>query len=201
MGLSTNDVRGITVSVDVLALFGAIWALAGLNALPGSSPGAVVGLVIGVFVAFLVAVGLLKRRAEGHVSGGRSIPADVARRRRRGFGIVVALEVALIVVAVVALGATGLTLLIAPVLALIVGVHFLPLARLFGVRVYVATGASIVALALVCIGAIALDLSSGRGVSFAWPVVTNLGSAAILWATALYRVGLGYAHLRHALTT
>ena len=42
--------------------------------------------------------------------------------------------------AVVALGVTGLTQLIAPVLALIVGVHFFRLARLFGVQVYTATG-------------------------------------------------------------
>jgi hypothetical protein len=56
-----------------------------------------------------------------------------------------------------------------------------------------------VGLALVCIGAISLDLSRGGVVSFAWPVVTSFGSAAILWATALWRVRWGYAQLRHAL--
>jgi hypothetical protein len=108
--------------------------------------------------------------------------------------------VALIMAAVVALGVTGLTQLIAPVLALIVGVHFFRLARLFGVQVYTATGAPMVRLALVCIGAISVDLSRGGVLSFAWLVVTSFGSAAILWATALWRVGWGYAQLRHALT-
>ena len=199
MDLSKDEVRGITVSVNILALFGAIWALAGLNALPVAPPGVLVALVIGVFVGFLVAVGWLKRRAENGVTGKHSTPPHVVAGSRWGFGLVVALEVVLIVAAVVVLGATGYTQLIAPVLALIVGIHFFPLARLFGARVYVATAVSQAGLALVCIVAIAVVLARGEAVSFTWPVVASLGSAAILWATALWRVGWGYAKLRQVL--
>lgn len=62
--------------------------------------------------------------------------------------------------------------------AVIVGIHFIPLARGIPVRIYHATGAGLIAL-----GVLGLLLPAAER-----PLAIGLGAAAILWATAAYRL-------------
>ena len=72
--------------------------------------------------------------------------------------------------------------MIPPVIALVVGLHFLPLAAVFGVRLYYLTGALISISAAVA--AVALLMGVTLGNPFGWSVVVGVATAAVLWATA-----------------
>ncbi|QJU57331.1 hypothetical protein HL653_05600 [Sphingomonas sp. AP4-R1] len=65
-----------------------------------------------------------------------------------------------------------------PIVAAIVGFHFLPLARGIPVRLYYLTAAG-----LVLIGATGMLVPTGER-----PFFVGLGAAAVLWATAVYRL-------------
>lgn len=67
---------------------------------------------------------------------------------------------------------------VAPVIAIVVGLHFLPLARGIPLPLYYATG-----VALVALGLAALLLPGPERVG-----VTGLGAAAILWASCVLLV-------------
>ncbi len=66
-----------------------------------------------------------------------------------------------------------------PLITLIVGVHFLPLARLFHVGLYYATGG-----ALIVAGCEGLAGTPTSGAVFVWTASVASASALVLWATA-----------------
>ena len=63
-----------------------------------------------------------------------------------------------------------------------VGLHFLPLTAVFGVRLYYLTGALIFIPAVVA--AVALLTGVTLDSPFGWSVAVGLATASILWATA-----------------
>jgi len=91
------------------------------------------------------------------------------------------LEGIAIALAVVLLGRYGMGTFIPAVVALIVGLHFFPLAGLYGVKVYYLTGAALCAVALV-----AFWVAPSARLQ-----LVGLGSAAVLFATAAYILALG----------
>ena len=99
----------------------------------------------------------------------------------RRFNLVFGLEGVVIALAVVLLGRSGMGTLVPAVVAIIVGVHFFPLAELFRVRAYHATGA-----ALCVLGMVAFVLVPQARLPF-----VGLGCAATLFATAAYMLCLG----------
>lgn len=168
--------EGSSTGALFMTVFGTIWALAGAGALGGSA-GTVLQLV-----ACALAAGLFIRvvRLRG---GARDLPRDDAPRSRergrivsRRFNLVFALQGVAIALSVFLLVRYGLGTLVPAVVALIVGIHFFPLAELFGVRAYHATGAALCVLALV-----AFFLEPAARL----PVV-GLGCAATLYLTAVY---------------
>ena len=109
-------------------------------------------------------------RALAHV-GARHDAARVGRL----VGIWSAVEGVAILVAVNVLNAIGRGDAIGPAIAIIVGLHFLPLARGIPVRLYYATGG-----AIVLAGALALLLPGPERLPAA-----GVAAALILWASAL----------------
>ncbi len=93
--------------------------------------------------AALVLSGILRIRSE-RKSGLPKQPAAV----RIGFLITTALEVAGIVVAVFALSHWHMQQYIVAAIAVVVGLHFLPLAKIFRTPLYYATGLAMVAAAV-----------------------------------------------------
>jgi hypothetical protein len=107
------------------------------------------------------------------------------RNGGKWFGLIFASEAALIAIASIALGNTGHDALIPPIIALIVGLHFLLLAPLFRLPLYNVTGLAMSAQAFVCIIAVIAGWRpAGDSLSF-WSSVVGLGSTALLWATAM----------------
>ncbi len=183
---SRPAVRGIASAIFFLTFFGAIWGLAGITFLSGVLwVGAVVliGLVTLVFLS--VGVRLLRY--------ARSLPQTVtpeeaATGKRIGiwFGVVFGAEAVLIALASILLSRFGANHFVAPVIALIVGLHFLPLASLFKVRAYYLTGVVLCLLAVIAIIALLLGVPLVGPLPTHWSFFVSIGAALVLWLTLLY---------------
>lgn len=156
----------------ILAFFATVWWVVGLRA-AGHGP----ALVYLVPVAAAAALGGVFWRLRQRRGAGRSAvdPAEEARRGRL-VGWASAAEGIVIFIAANVLGNTGHHDAIAPMVAIVVGAHFVPLARGLPAPAYYLT-----AVALVGLGVAALmvgDLSTRL-------TVVSAGAAGVLWLTAL----------------
>jgi hypothetical protein len=158
--------------LTVVCAFGFGWALVGVAGLPG--PAAVKLLLDVVAAASAVLVHTVGRRWRT-----ASLTAGTNRVRRprgavgRNFMLVNVGQVVLILAAVFGSAATGHPKLIAPLVCLVVGLHFLPLGRIFDLRPYLVTGALLVLVAVA--GLLTRQLA-----------VVGFPAAAVLWGTGLY---------------
>lgn len=159
---------GLVIAVATIASYGAIWWILGLwGAGRGSAPTYAVGPIV---LLLLIWTAWRRKLYES--------PERRRDRARRGYiiGIVTGAQAVLIVIALHVLRAAGHVDLLTPIVAVIVGLHFLALARLFPARAYYVTAASLVAL-----GVVGFYFPAGSprilAVSFA--------AAAILWLTCV----------------
>ncbi|WP_380175778.1 hypothetical protein ACFEMC_09545 [Kineococcus sp. DHX-1] len=149
---------GVVVGLLLMAVFTAAWSANTLGTWPGAVGTVVTALSVLVGVWFVVtAVRLVRVRGRASTS---TTPEEERWRKRSGiaFGWVFTLEAVLIVVAANVLSAVGRPDLVLPAIALVVGLHFYPMARIFRRRVdtWLATVLSAVGLA----GLLALLLTS-----------------------------------------
>jgi hypothetical protein len=107
-------------------------------------------------------------------------PASSARaaRSRRIIGWALGGEGVAIAVVSHLMVKAGLIAFIVPAVAIIVGLHFLPLAKLFQVKIYYVAGALIT---LAGLAGLAVDAPHRA-------LVTGLASAILLWLTCAYRL-------------
>ncbi|HEY7341366.1 MAG TPA: hypothetical protein VH591_10830 [Ktedonobacterales bacterium] len=200
---SRYQVRRVVVAASLLAGFGIIWALVGIEASSmDRATNALTVVVAMVILGFVIFIDRLWSKTET-LSKSKQYYSDRAAEKEnmrigRRFGLVVTFEVIAIVAAIEILRDTGHTLLIAPITALIVGSHFLLLAPLFRVRLYDVTGIVMILLAAGCATAVIVGLRpSGASLSL-WPSLATFGSVTILWASALWKLVQGYGILRHS---
>lgn len=182
-----SELYGQTQGAMVLVGAGLGWIISGLSAL-GEMP-------LGLFLAVLALAVLL---LGGAVAVRRSAPgvteAPWSPQTRRGFWLVFGGEGA----AIVAIVAAALLLhspgWILPLIALAVGLHFLPLARLFRRPLYYITGA---ALCAVCAATIVF-MPPQWGVRHlqGWLFCAGLGSGTVLWLSAIGMLGQSGQGLR-----
>lgn len=171
---SPRDLAGVTTGALVLTCFGAIWGLQGPRIMLIITPVVTVAL-LGLYFTTRP---MLRRLPEE-----KEAPEDQDQGAMR-FGMVVGIEFLSIIVAIVLLRFFKHTEFIAPVICFIVGLHFLPLASLFGVRAYALVG---IALSLLGGGAmLALLFGWTLGDLFTWSVIVALGTAALFWFTAFF---------------
>lgn len=114
----------------------------------------------------------------------KSLPAPkivTARRKMQAhrFNMVGMTEAGGIFLVVVAANALSHAVLIPSLVMVVVGLHFLPLAKIFDVKAYVATG-----LTLITIGVGALLLSVSHEYSIAPQQIASLATACVLYLTA-----------------
>ena len=154
----------------VLAIFAAIWGAAGVTV--GHGP---VWLAI---VPVAISVALLLWASRQPVGAGSPVEGDHVGRV---VGIASAVEgVAIFLVANVLINLHMPTLLL-PAIAIIVGLHFIPLARWIPVPLYYRTGAGLIAV--------------GLAASFLPPdnraIATGIAAALVLWASGILLVCQG----------
>jgi len=139
--MSLHARSGTAVGATIMFFFGAIWLFLGVFG-GRPSPGwlraglLVAGLLLGVWIATVV-------RRVSHVSETAPPTLEqtvVGRQIGRRFGWITGIEGAAIFLAVILLNAVHRPDFIPSAIALIVGLHFFPLASLFGRSVYYGTG-------------------------------------------------------------
>jgi hypothetical protein len=113
------------------------------------------------------------------------LPADhpaEGRRIRRQFATIVAAEGVAIAAVSVACGRTHHGRFIVPLILVIVGLHFLPLAKLFVVPRYYVTGALFCAIPIVTM--LSIPASAHIGHALSWLTIPSVGCALVSMATA-----------------
>ncbi|MER5551080.1 hypothetical protein ABT001_05225 [Streptomyces sp. NPDC002793] len=159
----------------VLSVFALVWAFAGASGLASSGAALAVGIVA---VPVSAAAVLLAYRA-GAAPSPRTV--DLPERWERSVGVVNIAEVAAIFAVIAVSNASGHPAFVPPAIALVVGLHFVPLARLYDQWQYKGTAALMTAVAVLGFALIAVGLSDGSV-----RAVVGLASAVTLWATAYH---------------
>lgn len=122
--------------------FGAFWLLSGLYGGRVSARSLGLGFLL-AGMALAACIGIMVTRSVRQ-SSGNAPPSEeqvaVSQQTGRRFGWITAIEGGAIFLAIVLLNAAHRSPFIAPAIAIIVGLHFFPLASLFDARVYYATG-------------------------------------------------------------
>jgi hypothetical protein len=185
-------VQGIATGIFFMAFFGGFWGFTSAAFMSGAFQVVTIFLVGLVTAGFLSIVSILLKYAR---SLPKTVsPEDKAMGKRIGiwFGIVFGLEFVLIALASILLSTFQLDRFIAPVIALIVGLHFLPLARLFRISTYYVTGVLLSTLALIAIVALIVGLTIAGPSPYNWSLVVGIGVTLILWLTgcSVARFGL-----------
>jgi hypothetical protein len=174
------SVGGLARSVLFLVFFGALWASIGINGLNKLEEPwlAIVAMLIGLAL-FIAGVSL--SRASRRSSTQAPTNTQEVQHRNKWFRIIFATELIAILIAYVICSAVNRFDLFFPVMMLIVGIHFFPLAALFQIRRYYGTGSLLCILAVITLLAAPEQIRlSGMQIQIWW-VILGLGGACILW--------------------
>lgn len=184
-------IRGTGSGVSFLALFGVLWAEVGIGGLKGlGAPWlSLVAVVLGLV---LLIAGITLIRASRQLPH-RNTPAasQERRRRRRWFAIIFATEMIAITIAGVICRAVNRLDLFLPLIMLIVGIHFWPLAALFYVRNYYVVGVLLCLVAIITLLVVPEGFRLRNHLVAGWQVVLGLCGATIL-------LGVGFLNWWHA---
>jgi len=171
---TTNSYHpGMALGAIFLFLFGATWLCGASYAYAGPDPALLAAIAVVALLMTAWAIATFRARRRSFTGTG---DAAASQRVRKGFMVVNAVQWTVIGLAVLLLNLTGHVAWILPAVILVVGLHFLPLARLFGYRAYNLTAAALVAVAVAAL----VGGGAVNGVA-----LTLLATGAILWATAI----------------
>ncbi|MBX9956680.1 hypothetical protein H7T43_17465 [Peribacillus simplex] len=177
--------RGSGIGVIFMAVFGTLWAGTGVMGLQGW--GFPYVELAAIFVGIImVIVGISLIHASQKMSN--QVSEDGARRLKRIgflFNMVFIAEGLLIGIAIALCNLINQTDFIPGVIAIIVGIHFLPLASLFQIKVYYATGVLLCLLALITWLIVPDRVMIGEHQILAPLSLLGFGCALILWNTGL----------------
>ncbi|MFF9349100.1 hypothetical protein [Streptomyces sp. NPDC014734] len=167
---------GLTTGILILTVFASLWATLGISVIPGGM--AVTAASVVLAAGFIAATIFFSLRSQPAEPDDRD--ENAATGNYRSFGLINFAQTVAIFVSLVILGRIGQWALVPPVVCLIVGLHFLPLARTFGEPRYRWAGTLMTAVSLAGILVFAADAGAG-----AVRAVVGFGAALVLWATAL----------------
>ncbi|MFJ8098308.1 hypothetical protein [Streptomyces griseofuscus] len=167
----------IKTEVGFYAFFGLGWLLAGLGHFGGATMG--VAFLLGLLVALTLV--LVARRPPPESAGGVRRPLPPLQRRR--FGQVNAAQWLLSAAIAAGCVAGGVPELIMPLVAVVVGFHFFPLAHVFADRRLVVPGAALTVLGIAGLLAWAADASLGAVFT-----LVGVGCALTLWSMAAWSI-------------
>ncbi len=158
----------------ILPLFALVWAAAGVSGIADARLALTAGLVVVAFAAMAIVLALRGGRTS-EMARPLDMPEDWNRQLTR-VNVFQAVGIGLSIVVLVVVGRPEV---IPAVVCLIVGMHFLPLARIFGQEQYTWTGTALFAVSTA--GFAALSFADGPTSR----AVVGLGAAASLLVTAL----------------
>jgi hypothetical protein len=176
-------VRSRGVGAWIGTLIGIGWLVYGLRWFPEGLRFAIGLAGLGAAVALLVA----SRRL---IASARRLPAADAAARAANrrvwtlFWVNFAVEIVLLNAAIRLLAQPALHIYWIPAISLVVGLHFLPMARFFGVPSFVACGAAMIVVA----AAVAFAIRAGLDSPQLYVAGEALANAVILWVTAAWGI-------------
>ncbi|WP_419876157.1 hypothetical protein [Candidatus Pristimantibacillus sp. PTI5] len=176
-------VRGTASGVLFMSFFGTLWAYTGTMGLRGwgTSLFLTAALVIGAAL-FFGGISLIRSSKALPV---QSIEGDArtGKRMRFWFNINFAAEGIAIFIAIAVCNAIHRSELMPIIIAIIVGIHFFPLASLFGVKFYHFTGAFLCLLAVITWLFVPERITVGSHQLDSYLSIVGFGSSIILWIT------------------
>ena len=164
------------MGITVCAVMGLTWAGSASGALRAVVAVPLLAVAVACSAALLVGASRLRHAATALPDQASSGP-DLTKSRRQ-FSMVMAGEVAAILVAASVLGRSDNAEWIPATICLVVGLHFIPLARLFRVPLYYAT-----AVALCLVAATTMVLGAAGAPESLWRLLPGIGVALVLWVT------------------
>ncbi|MFD1412843.1 hypothetical protein [Oceanobacillus jeddahense] len=183
--ISKDEVRGPAVGVLFMAFFGTMWAYVGIMGLHGWGNPWVLIASLAVGVALFIG-GCLLIFASRELSN-QAPYVNGKERKNIGFrfNVIFVAEGLAILIAIAVCNVTGHAEFIPLVIALIVGIHFIPLAYLFQVRIYYFTGMLLCILPVITWLFFPVNLTLMNHQIDAYMFIVGFGSALILWGTSL----------------
>ncbi len=178
--LTANSLTGRAIGMCFFAVFGGVWVALGLYAAEQLSVVSVLMVVAGT-LALLAGAAYLSRQSERF--------PRVANNPKQGriFGWVNFIQWAAIAILVTSLGKMHLEHYVTNGIALIVGLHMLPLARLFRYAPHYFTGVVMVAWAVATVWIVPAESLQS---------VTAIGTGLLLWLSAAATLGLALMRTR-----
>ncbi|MFJ7334807.1 DUF7010 family protein [Streptomyces sp. NPDC101116] len=163
--------------VLVLSMFALLWAVAAASGTGSATDAAPLGIEAAALVLTAVAI-YLGYRGDATPSPR---PVNLPPRWARGVGIVNTVELMAVFTVIAASNAAGRPEAVPAGIALVVGLHFFPLARLYDQWQYRWTASLLTAVAVAGFVLIAAGLANESV-----RIVVGLGSAAVLWASSYH---------------
>lgn len=193
--LSRTAMQSRAAGLLFFTFFGAWWGVYGTSLLNAGSQGLVYSIIaiIAVILLILACVMIWSARRLPRDNDAASRTAE--KRIGRIFGLVFGLEGVFIAITSIVLSSLHLFVLFAPVVAIIVGLHFLPLAPLFSVKIYYITGSVIALLGLIGLLMLASQLHGSNAIIHGWQAFVDLGCTTVLWLTSFVSASQGIAAL------
>jgi hypothetical protein len=174
---------GVSSGLFLMAFFTLGWAGNTFSGWPPAAAGVVYAIGLLAAILFVIrGIQLIRARSRMPEPVLSAEDADKGRSIGRSFGLIFGAEIVLILLATLILGVTGHGDYNVPVIALIVGLHFYPLGRVFGRRIdyFIATWVVLVGLA-----GIAAIAATGVTPPNVWSFV-GLGAALGTGAYGIY---------------
>ncbi|WP_185147817.1 DUF7010 family protein [Peribacillus simplex] len=183
--ISKEAFRGSGIGVIFMAFFGTLWAGIGVMGLQGwGFPYVELAAIITGIIMVIGGISLIQ--------ASQKMPNQVSEKGARHlkrigfwFNMVFIAEGVLIGAAIAICNAINQTDLIPGVIAIIVGIHFLPLASLFQIKLYYVTGSLLCLLALITLLVIPRTVMFGEQHIIAQLSLLGFGCALILWTTGI----------------
>lgn len=183
--VTRSQARGTAIGALNMMGFGAAWAVGAAATASTSKIQVAVAIVciVAITVALLIPAIILLRTTQALPADDHPESLSNEKWTMRLFYLDFYSEGAAIVLAIIICNVTNHDAYIVPVIALIVGLHFLPLAALFKVWLYYVTGALMIVIPLVVMIAVPATTLIGR--ANGWMVIPMAGSAVVLWLTTI----------------
>lgn len=162
------------VAAIVATSFGFVWLGWGLSVLR-ALPVVVWILLCCIAAALIVTAVIAVRRGKRLMRGQGTSRRDLWEKRRKPFGVVTLFEVVGCIVVVVLANIFRRADWVGVGISLVVGLHFLPLGRIFEATAYYWVGALIVVWDILAITALKWNLTASAGIA----------TGVILWAAAI----------------
>lgn len=182
--LSKSTVLGAANGVMFMTFFGALWSSIGI--VGSHRLGAPWPLVLSVLITLILLSGAISLFVKSRSRNQSVTPKEKEETKRlnQKFGLIFGLEGVAIFLASVICNALDHFEVFFPVMAMIVGIHFFPLATLFREKFYSGTG---IVMCMLGIISLFLPINATFGDVSLIPMSTfiGFGSAVTLWVTGL----------------